>query len=216
MVRVENRRGNNDVVVRAGAGDQIRLHGTITAGTKGDCDFKESKAKVERFQTSPAVVGGENRIEIGAWGDPEMGHCTIMSYELEVPASTSLDIEVKYGGVSVYDVNGPIHARIEAGSIRVKDPGQVVRAETRLGQIMVDGRPEADWLFDIGTGSVDLRLPKDTAFTWVADAHLARLESDFKVCHEESRKSMALRCPVNGGGPSIQIRGRGSVRIWER
>lgn len=213
-VSVQNAEGSSDVAVRVGEGNEVRVRGVISAGVKDDCNRKDAERKVQRFEANPAVAVRDGRIEIGAWGDSAMSHCTTMNYELQVPARTRMEIEVKYGQVSVYDVNGPLHIRLQAGTVRLKDPGQSVRAETRVGQINVDGQPRADWALEIGMGGVELRLPKNAPFT--LDADVGAFESDF-FTYRMALQGARLVTPVNGGGPHIRVRGKeGGLRILER
>jgi hypothetical protein len=190
---------------------------TVLAGTKWDCDRKASESKVKRFEESHALVMSGNDIRIGAWDDPEMAHCTSIEYELRVPTGIAVQVEHRYGDVKIYDVTAPIDVHVEAGSIRVKDPGAEVAAQIGAGTISVTGSPREDWHLEAGIGGVEVRLPRDAAFELDAEARDGNIESDFPMSHQERGESALLRGPANGGGPRIRIQtDKAGIEILER
>lgn len=86
---------DGDITVRAGSDGEVRIHGTISAGTKWDCNRKESERKVERFEANhPLEIHGSN-IRVGYGIGEKSPRCIIIRYELWAPLETALEIEQK-------------------------------------------------------------------------------------------------------------------------
>ena len=209
---------NGDTTVRVGPDDEVQIRGTISAGTRWDCNREESQRKVARFERNHAFESDGGRIRIGYWADPEMNHCTSIEYELLVPAETTLRIEQLHGNIKIYDVVAPIEVDIEnAGQVRIKDPGASVRVESAIGGISVDGDPKSDWVLRTGLGGVELRLPQDAGFNVDAEVSEGSIETDFAMGSGARAEMDRLRGAANGGGPLLRIRANmGSIAILER
>lgn len=221
VITVKNLVG--DFLIRAGAPNEVRVHASISAGTKWDCDRAKSEARVKNFEANPAVSVQGNSIRIGVWDDMANHHCTSASYTLDVPAGSAVQVETNIGDITVLDVAGPIRVKAGIGQIRVRDPRQSVEAATSTGSIDVTGRPYGNWQLDVGTGGVDLRLPRDAGFHLDAEVQSihSAIESDFgqrvRLRTTTTKERARMQDDFNGGGPLIKIRTKmGGIRIWER
>ena len=208
---------DGDITVRTGSDGEVRIHGTISAGTKWDCNRKESERKVERFEANhPLEIHGSN-IRVGYGRGEKSPRCIIIRYDLWAPLGTALEIEQKYGNLVVRDVGGPTQIDMGAGTVRVTGAKDEVQAKIRAGTLIVEGNPREDWLLVNSTGSVRVRFPKDAAFHLDAEAHSGSIDSDFPLEHKSGSKKNYLRGDANGGGPRIRIKAKmGGISIWER
>ncbi|MCZ6820027.1 MAG: DUF4097 family beta strand repeat-containing protein [Calditrichaeota bacterium] len=208
---------NGKTTVRVGTDDKVHIYSTISAGTKWDCDRKSSERKVRKFEKNHAFEMEGNHIRLGAWDDHEMAHCTLIDYEIQVPAGTALEIENKYGNIRIRDVGGPVDLELQAGGARVTGASAKVQAQIGIGTLIVEGSPGEDWFLDVGTGSVEVRLPKDAGFNLEAETEDGTIDCDFSIKYREKNGKDLLRGSVNGGGPLIHIKTEmGGIRIWER
>ena len=95
-----------DVHVRRGADNKIHLRYTVKSRHEGS--IKEARADLD-------VRGNDARLEFHA---PSGGN-TQFDVELEVPASTNLDVHQKVGDLTVEDVEGDKDLELGVGDIRV-------------------------------------------------------------------------------------------------
>lgn len=222
-VTLEVQNLDGGITVRAGPEGEVYVHGTISAGTKFDCDGELSKWKAKRFEENFPLERAGNRIRVGYGPDYESPRCIEIQYNLQVPLGTALVIEQNHGDLVVRDVGGPVQIEKKAGNVRVTGAGDVVKANVGAGNILVEGEPRAEWNLELGTGRVRIRLPKDTGFVLDAKTRDGRIDSEFPTTSGIQSERMnrtrkkELRGSVNGGGPRIRIRtSMGGIDIWAR
>jgi hypothetical protein len=141
-----------DLHIKRGDSNRIRLHYTVKSRREGH--LKDAHVDFE-------VRGQDARIEFHA---PTGGN-TQFDVELEVPASTNLDVHEKVGDLRVDDIEGDKELELGVGDIQVavgRSAYHLVRASTSIGDVSGDGYGETSgWLGKTlkyrGEGKYDLQ-----------------------------------------------------------
>jgi hypothetical protein len=141
-----------DLHIRRGDGDKIRL--SYTVKSRRERNVKDAQVDFE-------VRGNDAVIEFHS---PYSGN-TNFDVELDVPASTNLDVHEKVGDLIVEGVEGDKDLDLGVGDIRVeREPAayRLVRANTGIGDVNADGYGETSgWLGKTlryhGEGKYELR-----------------------------------------------------------
>jgi len=141
-----------DVHIKHGDSNKIRLHYTVKS--RRESRVKEAHVDID-------IRGRDANIEFHA---PSGGN-TQFDVELEVPASTNLDVHEKVGDLTVSDVEGDKDLELSVGDIRVeaeRSAYHLVRASTSIGDVNGDGYGETSgWLGKTlkyrGDGKYELR-----------------------------------------------------------
>jgi hypothetical protein len=118
-----------DLHIKRGDSSKIRLHYTVKS-------LRESHVKDAHVDFE--VRGRDARIEFHA---PTGGN-TQFDVELEVPASTNLDVREKVGDLRVDDIEGDKDLELGVGDIQVavgRSAYHLVRASTSIGDVSGDG-----------------------------------------------------------------------------
>jgi hypothetical protein len=151
-----------DVHIRRGTSSQLRLEYTVKS--KRESNLKKAAVDFE-------VHGNEANITFHA----PTGANTEFDVDLEVPASTNLDVHEKVGDLTVENIEGDKDLELGVGDIRVANgPAgyRLVRASAGIGDVNgADYRETSGWLGKTlkyhGEGKYELR-----AHVGVGDIHL--------------------------------------------
>ena len=151
------RLGVGDLHIRRGDGDKIRLHYTVKS--RREKNVKESHVDID-------VRGNDATVEFNA----PSGANTQFDAELEIPASTNLDVHEKVGDLTVENVEGDKDLDLGVGDIRVSSEHmstehpryRLVHASAGIGDVNGDGYGETSgWLGKTlryhGEGKYELR-----------------------------------------------------------
>jgi hypothetical protein len=141
-----------DVHVRRGTDNKIHLRYTVKS--RHEDNIKEAHADLD-------VRGNDAKLEFHA---PSGGN-TAFDVELEVPASTNLDVHAKVGDVTVEDVEGDKDLDLGVGDIRVSSEHskyRLVHASAGIGDVSgADYGETSGWLGKTlkyrGEGKYELR-----------------------------------------------------------
>jgi hypothetical protein len=141
-----------DVHVRRGTDNKIHLRYTVKS--RHEDNIKEAHADLD-------VRGNDAKLEFHA---PSGGN-TAFDVELEVPASTNLDVHAKVGDVTVEDVEGDKDLDLGVGDIRVSSEHskyRLVHASAGIGDVRgADYGETSGWLGKTlkyrGEGKYELR-----------------------------------------------------------
>jgi hypothetical protein len=144
--------GVGDVHVRRGSDNKIHLRYTVKS--RHESNVKEARADFD-------VRGNDARLEFHA---PSGGN-TAFDVELEVPASTNLDVHQKVGDLNVEEIEGDKDLELGVGDIRLSgDQGRyrLVHASAGIGDVNgVDYGETSGWLGKTlkyrGEGKYELR-----------------------------------------------------------
>lgn len=207
---------NGSTLIRTGTSDDVLIFAHISAGTRWDCSRSESQRKVEVFETQHALEYGGDTIHLGRWADLEMGHCTLVDYQLEVPLGTSLTVDHQHGRIEVLGVAGSMSLRMEhGGQIHIVRPGGEVLA-TATGSIDIMGTPQSDWELATENGNVTVHVARNVGFDLDAEVRDGWIDSNVFIAIREGGDGTVLRGTVNGGGPTVRLRsGHGLIQIDE-
>lgn len=141
-----------DVHVRRGSDNKIHLRYTVKS--RHESNVKEARADFD-------VRGNDARLEFHS---PSGGN-TAFDVELEVPASTNLDVHQKVGDLAVEDVEGDKELELGVGDIRLSGDHaryRLVHASAGIGDVNGEGYGETSgWLGKTlkyrGEGKYELR-----------------------------------------------------------
>jgi hypothetical protein len=142
-----------DIHIKHGDPNQIRVHYTVKS--RHEDNVKDAHVEFE-------VRGNDATLEFHA---PSGGN-TQFDVELEVPATTNLDVHAKVGDLTVENVEGDKDLELGVGDIRIvggRSAYHLVRASTSIGDVSGDdGYDEKDgWLGKTvkyhGDGKYELR-----------------------------------------------------------
>jgi DUF4097 and DUF4098 domain-containing protein YvlB len=156
--------GSGSINVVPAADGSVRVIGTLHANRWGSAARRRSsmgdlETRVRRIEAQPPIEQAGNTITIGkrARGDDDDLYDNIsISYELYVPASTTLNANTGSGSVTVGALRGPVTASSGSGSVEIGATGGPVKATTGSGSIRVDGAKERVDAHS-GSGSITLR-----------------------------------------------------------
>lgn len=223
------RTGSGRIQIRTGTGNQVQIHGRINAGSRDGMDATE---RVRRVEAAPPVTQSGNVIRIGDTQDDPLYRNVSISYELVVPANTTINSQTGSGSQEIGSVDGPVRAQTGSGNIRIERTGGSLHAQTGSGSIQADsvsgevraqtgsGRVEvrqiarADVSVQTGSGSVTLSLPPDAAYTLNAHTGSGSISTAQPLTVQGRIGRHQLTGTVRGGGNSVTVRtGSGSIDI---
>jgi hypothetical protein len=134
---------SGEINVRNGASDRIRVSGEVRRDTDEDRAQNQrivNDIDVEIFVDSQdALIRRKFGPEAGGW----RGHTLKTNYRLtvEVPRGVGVDLETKYGEITLEGEFGNIDADLRAGEIHLRTPRASVHelnASVRIGEVHTD------------------------------------------------------------------------------
>lgn len=164
-VRLELRNVSGEIVVESWDRDEIKISATI----------ESPAAHFSPRQTSEGLfvdVVSDNR------GRGDMGS---VNFKVQVPASSSVDVETRRGDIHVTNLQGGVvRARVSTeGDITLSgiSVSQVVASNT-IGNIFFDGefKRGGNYEFTSTKGDITIRIPGDSAFRLVAATPTRKIE----------------------------------------
>jgi hypothetical protein len=156
-VRIELRNISGTIIVESWSKDEIRLSATI----------ESPNAHIVPRQMDQSLiidVMNDNR------GRGDVGD---VNFKLQVPVSSSVDLETRRGQISVSNIRGAsVRAHVSTeGDIELTNitAGQVV-AQNTIGNIFFDGEFSAGGTYEFKStkGDITIRIPGNSAFRLVA------------------------------------------------
>ncbi len=160
------------------AGKNVRLElkniqGTITVESWDKDEIKVSATmESPSAHFSPRVVGGGLSIDVMS-DNRGRGDVGDVNFKIQVPASTSVDVETRRGDIHVSNIRaGSVRARVSSeGDIDLTGiSASQVSASNTSGDILFDGdfARGGTYEFSSGHGAINIRIPGDSAFRLVA------------------------------------------------
>ena len=130
-----------DVTVRNGARDSLVITGKAKREYDGT-DGKEKNQKIVDDVSAGFFVCNEEAVVRRRFGPNAQGwraeHFTDFHVTIEVPPGTSLELQTKYGDVSLDGSFGDVVVDLRAGDVNVRTPRKIVRqlsASCRVGDV---------------------------------------------------------------------------------
>jgi len=149
---VEVSTGSGSITIRAGDSSSIHIVGHIRSSNWFGGDASDRVARIEQH---PPIVQVGNAIRIGHFDDPSLQRNISISYEITLPANSTVRSTSGSGDLAVDGVSASLKARTGSGSIRVTRGGGDLRAETGSGDISISG---ASGRLHAGTGSGSIEV----------------------------------------------------------
>jgi DUF4097 and DUF4098 domain-containing protein YvlB len=164
--------GSGNVTVRTGGSNQVVIHGVVRASN--DWFGGGSDSAVRAVESNPPIEQNGNNIRIGYNLPSEARNHVSISYDVTVPADTSLQahsgsgdlgvqglrrtvsVSAGSGDVSLRDLGPQSNARTGSGTIKGQDLALPFTAHTGSGGIEADLTGNGD--ADVESGSGDVRL----------------------------------------------------------
>jgi hypothetical protein len=152
--------------------------GAITVETWGRSEIKitaQMESPAARFTPEMSDTGLKVDVVTATRGRGDVG---AVNFKIQVPASSTVDLETKRGNITVSGVQGlMVRAHVMEGDIQLTDiRAAVVSAESITGDILFDGELMSGGTYDFQSvqGNINIRIPEDSAFRLVATAPLTR------------------------------------------
>jgi hypothetical protein len=139
--------GSGSITVAPGAAGTVRVAAKLKASSWLGGGGVE--ARIRQIEKNPPIEQQGNVIRIGRFPDSDIARDISISYEITVPADTTLAASTGSGGITVGTIVGPASAKSGSGSVNIGRVGGSVNASTGSGSIKVEGAAS----FDAHTGS---------------------------------------------------------------
>lgn len=146
--------GSGEVNVKTGGTDKVVIHARVTSG---DWWGGNSEAAVRSVESNPPIVQSGNSIRIGYNLPEDAKHHVAISYEITIPADTTLQVNTGSGEINAEGVRAAAKLHTGSGDIRVRDLGPQSRLETGSGSIRVESAA-APLYASTGSGSIQADL----------------------------------------------------------
>jgi hypothetical protein len=143
--------GAGSIRIDPGAADTVRVAARLKAGgswlSGGDVE-----QRIRQIEKNPPIEQQGNVIRIGRFPDSDLARNISISYEITVPADTTLEASTGSGSIAVGAITGPAAVKSGSGSVSVGRVGGSVTAATGSGSIKVDGAASLEAA--TGSGSI--------------------------------------------------------------
>jgi hypothetical protein len=146
--------GSGSITITRGAAGEVAVHGSIRVRTGGERSGAEAQALARRLETQPPIEVTGSTVRIGHLDEEDRRNVSI-SYEIAVPAATSVVSRTGSGDQNLAELNGSIDARTGSGAITLADIEGAVEVSTGSGNIVAERIAGA---FDGSTGSGSITL----------------------------------------------------------
>jgi hypothetical protein len=202
--------GSGSITIKRGAAGEVVVHGSFRVGTGGQRSAAEAEALARRLETEPPIEVSGNNVRVGHLDEEDRRNVSI-TYEIEVPAATSVISRTGSGDQSVAELEGAVDARTGSGEITLTDIEGAVEVSTGSGDIVANQIAGA---FDGSTGSGSINLVQ-TASGDVAVATGSGSVSLSGVQSAARARTGSGRVTIDGvpGGPWDVETGSGSVNL---
>lgn len=205
---------NGGVQVEASNRANVRIRAIVTAHADSEADARQLAAGVQ-VQTGSGTVSAT-----GPTAGRDEGWS--VSFRIEVPRDTDLNLTASNGGISITGVHGTIRFATTNGGVRLVDLAGDVRGETRNGGVTVNlGGQQWDGAgLDVETtnGGVTLAVPDNYSADLTTRTSNGGFRSDLPLnVTGEISPRRGLSATLGSGGAPVNVRtSNGGVRITRR
>ena len=200
--------GSGDITVKAGSSDKVVVHGTIHSSNDW---FSSAESAVHTVESNPPIQQNGNSIRIGYNLPEDVRRHVSISYEITVPADTTVQAHSGSGSLSVEGVRGEVQAQTGSGEIRVRDVGGRSHVQTGSGGIRAEN-VAAPFYAHTGSGDIEAELTGSgdvDVQTGSGGAHVRGVKGSLRA-HSGSGD---LSADGSVGGPWNLHTGSGSIRL---
>jgi hypothetical protein len=210
--RVSLKNFSGDVRITAGAGGQVVIHAVRRA----------TRERLANIRLDVVVSGSAIEIEANkrasGWRE-ENNNVVETDFDIQVPASTELDIDVFSSDVDVTGMDGNQKLNAFSGNLTLRDVTGSIRAKTFSGDIELDvtraGQvPDLD--IETFSGDVKARVPEQGQARVEFSGFGGHFESDVPLTYRGGSRR-EIRAELGGGGHT-RLRFKsfgGSVRLMK-
>lgn len=207
--------GNGGIRVEGTDRSDIRVLAVVTTYAETEAEAKELASQVE-------VQAGGGRVSTSGPQRRERRTGWSVSFRLEVPRQSDLELLARNGGISIRTVEGTIRFETTNGGVRLADLSGDVRGETRNGGVTVDlggDRWEGSGLHvQTSNGGVTLAIPD----SYNAELTTGTVNGSFRsevalTVQGELSPRRGLSATLGAGGAPVSVRTvNGGLRIQRR
>lgn len=144
--------GSGDIVVKTGSSNQVIIHGTVHNGY-----WFGSDDALQQVESNPPIQQNGNAIRLGYNLPDDVKRRVSISYDITVPADTSLQAHTGSGNVVVAGLRSDVQAETGSGDVRVRDTGRGLHAQTGSGNITAQD-VSAPFYAQTGSGDIEATL----------------------------------------------------------
>lgn len=144
--------GSGHITVHTGGSNTVQINGAIRSS--GDWFGGNAEERVRRLESNPPIEQNGNSIRVGHLNDSELMHNISISYDITVPAETSLHSHTGSGSQRIEGIRGPADVHSGSGGLELSNIGREVTAEAGSGNISLQ---EIHASVHANTGSGDIR-----------------------------------------------------------
>ncbi|MFA6954791.1 MAG: DUF4097 family beta strand repeat-containing protein [Thermoanaerobaculia bacterium] len=214
------------VHVRTWNQPKVDIVATIAPDPSGDKQDERVELTEVRVSSSSGTVDIESdyseasRVREGFFGTlfgVTGGTMPFVNYEIQMPATASLEIEDHKSNLTVAGLGGELTIETHKGIAKITAQSGPVHVDTHKGTIDVDfasiTRPSS---FETHKGTITLRIAAGARFDVdaVLDDDDAGFNSDFPMTIERSGSEGSVKAHVNGGGPLVRVEThKGAIRF---
>jgi len=144
--------GSGEVMIKTGGSNQVVIHGRVRSNNEWFGSSADSL--VHSVAAKPPIEQNGGTVRIGYNLPEEAKHHISISYEITVPADTTVQAGSGSGEISVSGVRAPVKLHTGSGDIRVQDLGPQGSVNTGSGSIHADSVAAP---FTAGTGSGEIQ-----------------------------------------------------------
>jgi hypothetical protein len=143
--------GSGSIRIEPGAAGTVRIAARLKAGNARLAGGDVEK-RIRQIEQNPPIEQQGSIIRVGRFPDSDLPRNISISYEVTVPADTTLAASTGSGSISVGAIRGPARVKSGSGSVTVGRVGGHVEASTGSGSVKVDGA--ASLKANTGSGSI--------------------------------------------------------------
>lgn len=144
--------GSGEVIIKAGGSNQVVIHGRVHSNN--DWFGGSAEGVVHSVASNPPIEQNGSTIRIGYNLPEDAKRHVSISYEVTVPADTTLQAGSGSGEISVSGVRSPVKLHTGSGDIRAQDLGPQSSVSTGSGNIHAETVAAP---FTAGTGSGEIQ-----------------------------------------------------------
>lgn len=205
---------NGGIRVEGWDRNEIRIQAVVVANARREADAKQLASEVQVQAGGGKVSATGPASENREWWS--------VSYRINVPRRSDLDLQANNGGITINGVSGTIRFETTNGGVRLTDLGGDVRGETRNGglTVMLAGNRWDGAGLDVETsnGGVTLEIPDNYNADLTTRTNNGSFRSDVPMTVQgELSPRRGISTTLGSGGPPVSVRTtNGGVKINRR
>lgn len=188
---------SGDVRITGGPGDQVVIKAVRRAPRE-----RLDRIKLEVDVSGSTLTIDANKREDGGWFERHRNNVVSTDFEIEVPASSRLELDVFSSDVRVTGVTGDQEIKGFSSTLTLRGAQGAIEAKTFSGNIDVEvtGTTEPDLELETFSGDIEARLPDGSRGRVRFSSFSGDIESDYPLTlRSRSRRSLDADLGPGGG-----------------